>query len=89
MVYITYIRKRGNNMNEKLYYSTVSIAAMFGSSMVKSYNILWEMNGELVSIGFLTISELATQCVANYVTMKLSTNRCAWVQFWYTILKIT
>lgn len=75
-------------MNEKLYYSTVSIAAMFGSSMVKPYNILWEMNGELVSIGFLTISELAKQCVANYVTMELSTNRCAWVQFWYTNLKI-
>ena len=43
-------------MNEKLYYSAADIAAMLGISMGKSYMILREMNGELASKGFLTIS---------------------------------
>lgn len=43
-------------MKEKLYYSAADIAAMLGISMGKSYKILREMNGELASKGFLTIS---------------------------------
>ena len=49
-------RKRGNNMNEKLYYNAADIAAMLGISMGKSYKILREMNNELSSKGFLTIA---------------------------------
>ena len=43
-------------MNEKIYYSAADIAAMLGISIGKSYKILREMNGELDSKGFLTIS---------------------------------
>lgn len=43
-------------MNEKLYYSAADIAAMLGISTGKSYKIMREMNGELASKGFLTIS---------------------------------
>ena len=43
-------------MKEKLYYSTADIAVMLDISRGKFYKILWEMNGELVSIGFLTIA---------------------------------
>lgn len=52
----TNIRKRGNDMNEKLYYNAADIAAMLGISMGKSYKILREMNSELSSKGFLTIA---------------------------------
>jgi prophage antirepressor-like protein len=50
------LRKRGNNMNEKIYYNAADIAAMLGISMGKSYKILREMNNELSSKGFLTIA---------------------------------
>ena len=43
-------------MSEKLYYNAADIAAMLGISIGKSYKILREMNGELASKGFLTIS---------------------------------
>ena len=50
------IRKRGNNMNEKLYYNAADIATMLGISMGKSYKILREMNRDLAGRGFLTIA---------------------------------
>ena len=50
------IRNRGDNMNEKIYYSAEDIAKMLGVSMGKAYKILREMNKDLASKGFLTIA---------------------------------
>ena len=51
-------RKRygGNNVDEKIYYSTEDIAKMLGVSIGKSYKILREMNKDLASKGVLTIA---------------------------------
>lgn len=43
-------------MSEKIYYSATEIATMLGISMGEAYKILREMNAELASKGFLTIS---------------------------------
>jgi prophage antirepressor-like protein len=48
--------KKGNDMNEKIYYSADDIAKMLGVSMGKSYKILREMNRDLSDKGFLTIA---------------------------------
>ena len=50
------LRKRGNNMNEKIYYNAEDISKMLGVSMGKSYKILREMNRDLADRGFLTIA---------------------------------
>lgn len=50
------IRKRGNEMNERVYYSAAEIAQMLGVSMGKAYKILREMNQELAAKGYLTIA---------------------------------
>lgn len=49
-------RKRGNEMNERVYYSAAEIAQMLGVSMGKAYKILREMNQELAAKGYLTIA---------------------------------
>jgi transposase len=48
--------RKGNDMNEKIYYSADDIAKMLGVSMGKSYKILREMNRDLSDKGFLTIA---------------------------------
>lgn len=50
------IRKRENEMNERVYYSAAEIAQMLGVSMGKAYKILREMNQELAAKGYLTIA---------------------------------
>ena len=49
-------RRRGHNMNEKIYYNAEDISKMLGVSMGKSYKILREMNRDLAGRGFLTIA---------------------------------
>ena len=48
------IKRRGKNMDEKIYYSAEDIAKMLGVSMGKAYKILREINKDLASKGFLT-----------------------------------